>query len=321
MIQKQVKRKSIAESRNDDVKNLEHLTLTRNLSNENGLPHEVWDWLKEQYNDINEYDSVSKAMVSVLNSILNQERIFFAISRKGMLELVKSDMNFKTTKGTGFKTTLYSKILSKLQEDGYISKFQDSDNGLTATGYEVCDEYLLSYLDRKIDRIKQQKEVSDFVSRNSSNLREGTDMGTKDNKILSYKDNKILRPEDHKVVRSEDNKILRTEDVKIKRPEDVKIEPLTSSKPVPVKETELVDKPRHEVIKIIDDVYSINKPILGWLYDSTYSFRDSSEFYLSLREKDLLNGNLSALLNSDDLIDASEMYKIKYIIGKFEFAG
>ena len=76
-------------------------------------------------------------------------------------------------------------------EDGYISQFIDSKGSFAAAGYEVVDEVLLAFLERKIDRNVQMKQVSDFISKKTT----GTRVGTKDDKMERSKEAKEQRSE------------------------------------------------------------------------------------------------------------------------------
>lgn len=202
-----MKLKSLSTIRNEKVKDLEHLTLTRHIISEEKFVHDAWLWMKNQYLEINENDGVSRGMTSILNAILNQERIYFAITRKGTLDLVKGDKNYQK-KDMAFRNGSYSNILATLQEAGFIRKFQDSSNDFSATGYEVVDELFLTYLDRKIDRELQKRQVIDFCT----NYTSGTRTGTKGIKVIRNKGNKESRNEDSSIV-DVDSKVAGVADV------------------------------------------------------------------------------------------------------------
>ena len=189
-MKKKIELKSIDEIMKEDSKDLICLTLTRNLKNENGLPHPIWDWLKNQYEIINKspVSAEHRTYISVLNSILNQERIFFALTRTKLLSLVKGDLNFKK-RGIGFDKKSYSFILHKLQKEGIVQKYLDPDSKNNATGYEVINPIFLEFLDRKINRELQKQQVVDFVNRNQKQTESQTALRTKYNSIKVYKNN------------------------------------------------------------------------------------------------------------------------------------
>lgn len=147
-------------SKQEVSKTLPLLVITRKIVDEDRFAHEVWVWMKDQYSNINEADAIGKLVCSVINAILTQERICFAISRRGLQELLKNDKNFNTV-GLGFNNNIYPTIIAKLHEWGIVKTIHES-TGYSATGYEVIEEGLLAHLGRKVDRNTQYVEVLKF---------------------------------------------------------------------------------------------------------------------------------------------------------------
>lgn len=152
--------------------------------------HDVWADLKVHYEQINQGDAVLRASVSILNSILTQERIYFAMSRRGIEHLIQNDKNLSNNKA--FKASVYPTILAFLMEQGYIEKIVEG-NTLTANGYKVVHPMYLDFLSRSIDKEAQLNEIKAFC-KSGTNL--GTSLGTKEPKDIRTKELKSRRTEE-----------------------------------------------------------------------------------------------------------------------------
>ncbi len=184
---------NIANARAEELKTQELLQITNTVVDKDVFPHEIWVWLRTQYENITESDPVSRAACSIINSFLYQERVYFAISRRSIQTLIKNDKNFsKHYRGVGFKSTYYSKILHFLMSNDIIKKVEDGSD-TTASGFQVVDEHCLSFLSRKIDLQKQRHEISEFCNNINKGTSEGTKLGnqrTKEHKKIRTKEAK-----------------------------------------------------------------------------------------------------------------------------------
>lgn len=147
----------------------------------------LWQALQTQYKVAGMQDSIGMAICSIINSIITQKRIYFAMSRESLKELMGQDHNHNFE---GFKNTHYAKILRQLYEMNIVKKIFEIKG--KATGFEVIDSDLVLYLNN-VNRNQQYLEISSFCN-------VGTNLGT--SKGTEYHSNIVRSNEVTKVRRN-----------------------------------------------------------------------------------------------------------------------
>ena len=135
-----------------------------------------WIELQEVYKSISEKSD--KPIVSILNSILHQRRVYFVMTRDSVRELVKSDANWKGSAGLSndnwgtLLVTMENAGLIKCVQVGMPKADRQTDGTLKAgrktkaSIFKVIDPEVLKYL--VIDEEKQFQECVDFIEEKSS---------------------------------------------------------------------------------------------------------------------------------------------------------
>lgn len=192
--------------RNEDRKNLCLLQFTRpDLKNERFASDSERHWraLADAYRAADHTDPVNRVLLDVANAVMFQKRMYCNLSRESLQALTRGSQNWPTNQG--FRPTLYAKILSALQERGYV-RLVAKGVGHAAACYEIVKAPLLEHLkENGIDSVagaKQRRECLLFARRGSPRI-QGTDQGntseeriegTQDNRIIGTKDVRNLGP-------------------------------------------------------------------------------------------------------------------------------
>src|SRR5690606_33211235 len=100
-----------------------------------------WKFAKELYDDCQGADWLSKAIVSLINSIFYQRRVVFVLSKRAFRDLAKSDKNW--TNPIGLKDSNYRKLLSEITKSKLVKLVH---RGPGSWVYEVTNETILGYL-------------------------------------------------------------------------------------------------------------------------------------------------------------------------------
>jgi hypothetical protein len=101
----------------------------------------------------NEYE---RATCTLITAILQQERLYFALSRNAMRDLMIKDENLGRHRAT-FSNGVWPSLLAKFYNDFGLIKLIQQGNTRTASIFEVVHPELVSYLKTKIADIEKQK--------------------------------------------------------------------------------------------------------------------------------------------------------------------
>jgi len=128
--------------------------------------------LKENYDYINEnelYDPLDRALLSLINCVITQKRVFLGITKKSWQNLVRNDENYIYKPGKGFGSDSYGSVIAYAIDNGMF-KIIKKDNDKTPMGIEIIYEDLLEYL--VIDKELQRQELLDFIDKNTLDIDE-----------------------------------------------------------------------------------------------------------------------------------------------------
>lgn len=134
--------------------------------NEDMLRKPIYKWLKNNYKGVK--SSVGRAMCSILNSILFQDRIIFVMTRKEAQSMVCSDKNHKNHKKhkSSFSNKLWPVIIAKMC-DANIIKFIYHGKGKIPNAFEVVHPDLLKTIQGK-NRDEQLIETVEFLDKRNN---------------------------------------------------------------------------------------------------------------------------------------------------------
>lgn len=172
------------------------LEQTSNITSGETLPP-IWQWLADEYT-LPKNDSIDRAAISIINSILTHKLKYFAMSKKGIWDLMSQDRGHNQPVSL-FSDRMYPKLLQVLYEKGFIDKVFKGANQFISDGYVVIDSDMLDYLDgMDIEEDKQYESLRVFcsVKGTSRGTGKGTSEGTKQDsktvKIVSKQDRHLV---------------------------------------------------------------------------------------------------------------------------------
>ena len=129
-----------------------------------------WAVIKSWYEDLESdpnRDSIHMILQSMVNALLYQERIYFAITRSNVVELFKNDKNWKDKK-RGMKNASYKDLLAEMVESGMFEEHPENDRFYAQRKpriFKLVDETILSLM-KPVSEAEQLKQVFDFVENN-----------------------------------------------------------------------------------------------------------------------------------------------------------
>lgn len=185
---------------------LVHLEMTTTLTKENlRLPE--WKMLQEDYQLVKDSGdaAVGRYMCSVLNAILSQKRIYFALTRDGVAALVRNDPNFKS----GFDNSLYASLILQLTEKQKILQLLEKGTSKwSPAAYKLVDKNYLKFI--QINENEQKQQTLDFIRKNNeqtANQTREADEVTRRGEQTSKPDEESRRVEQTKLGRYEATKL------------------------------------------------------------------------------------------------------------------
>jgi len=164
-----------------------------------------WLHLKEAYDACN--DSIERTVVSLLNSIMYQRRIYFVLTRDVTANLVREDKNHKMK--TAFRNSLWPTIIAKCTNELNMLELVAKENNVAA--YKCIDETINNYI--KIDEQKQLQETIEFIENMNGKSQYGDGIGDVESKKgRKTASEQVRKPEkeekEEKKVKTEDRYIL-----------------------------------------------------------------------------------------------------------------
>ena len=121
---------------------------------EDCLQHEQWATLKHEYGKVN--TPIGRALCSIVNSILFQQRVYFSLTRADLREMVTEDRNHVQIRS--FKNETYSKIRALLFENG-IAEEVFKGTGKQVSILKIVDKNLLKYLKVNVEAQKEESLI------------------------------------------------------------------------------------------------------------------------------------------------------------------
>ena len=151
------------------------LSKTKHISEDDVEVHAKWEVLKEWYQAIDGSDDwVDQAIMSIINSIVYQERVYFCLERENIRNLLKNDLNW--SKSLGMSNEKYSYLLAELINRGFIGLFDDTKKPHI---YKVIEPMLLNMI--KIESEEEQlTQVLEFRDKNPRFNTDGKSDGKSD---------------------------------------------------------------------------------------------------------------------------------------------
>jgi hypothetical protein len=155
-------------------KNSKLLHIKKKIDIEEDGGNVKWKNLQDIYDKVNRSGSTDKIpymLVSFINSIFCQERIFFTMDLESFKDKIwNKDENFKNWKEKdrkGFRATTWTKFKKYLREQGYVKVLNlDEETGRStdnkALMYEIIHPNLLGLLN--IDKEKQYQETKAWIN-------------------------------------------------------------------------------------------------------------------------------------------------------------
>lgn len=119
-----------------------------------------WIYLKNLYKEGKESSVVVKSCVSIINSILFQERIYFCITRESLRELLKSDTNWGPN-GIGLDDHNYAEIKARLFQSKNIIEVEKGLGRSPGILELVGAEYLKFLVINKDAQLVETKSFND----------------------------------------------------------------------------------------------------------------------------------------------------------------
>lgn len=124
--------------------------------------------LLNEYNDIDQNSpSYQKAACSVIAAILLQERVYFCLGRRGLLDLMANDVNYPVNVTRSFSPKYYNLILAKLINVFKIFELVQagSPKKRTVAVYKVSHPDILNYLQPRVNENTQLNQCIAFSGR------------------------------------------------------------------------------------------------------------------------------------------------------------
>lgn len=120
----------------------------------------AWAMVAEEYLGCKDSEWLTKATVSILNSIIYQRRVVFILNRSCLRDLLKKDINWEPS--LGLKNDRYSSIIRRICK-GLVEKVGEvkvNNAGRYAMIFKVVHPEVLKYL--QVDTNEQLKEAQNF---------------------------------------------------------------------------------------------------------------------------------------------------------------
>jgi hypothetical protein len=121
--------------------------------------HILYDLYKENMNGL----SVQRAICSIINSIISQRNVYFCLTRKSLINLVKEDCNWD--KEEGFRAKSYPEIKRELLKNIAELTFDGKEN--TYSTYKVKNEDILKIINVSKEDEKAQLEFINNLYKNN----------------------------------------------------------------------------------------------------------------------------------------------------------
>lgn len=150
----------ILKRKKEKANKLVTLSKTKKITDDDVEIHAKWSMLREWYCATESEEWVDKAITSVINSIVYQERIYFCLERDNVRNLISNDQNRESS--IGLDNNNYKWLIQELVERDFIRLHDATKKPYI---YKVIEPEILEMV--KIDSPEDQlKQVEEFVGKN-----------------------------------------------------------------------------------------------------------------------------------------------------------
>jgi len=188
------------------------LTRARIITQDDLETSQKWNTLKEWYSAIEKdpnHEWIHKALQSMINAVIYQERIYFAVTREKLTELFQRDSNW--TKAISLSPKNYSYLISEMVSSGLFEAHPENDRLKSQRKpmiFKVSEKMVLDLM-KPASAEEQEIQVLDFVENYDEN-EEGNNLGNNLGNTESKKDRKIeskIVSEISSISKEQDNKV------------------------------------------------------------------------------------------------------------------
>jgi hypothetical protein len=146
------------------------LVKIRNISDDDVFHYPKWEIMRSWYRNLEARDHqwLDLALQSISNAVVNQERIYFAVTRKTLRELLRSDKNWRSEKGIGMKNSYYELLLQDMVDSKMFEPYAENERLRELKKpriFRVVDKTLLSLMNAVPEDV-QLRELIDFIDKN-----------------------------------------------------------------------------------------------------------------------------------------------------------
>ena len=145
------------------------LVRVRNISDDDAFHLPKWEVMRNWYKKLEagDYQWLDLALQTISNAILNQERIYFAVTRDTIRDLLRSDKNWEGKKGLGMKNSYYELLLQEMVDSKMFEAYAENTKLKELKKpriFKVVDKTLLSLMNAIPEDI-QLKEIIEFIKK------------------------------------------------------------------------------------------------------------------------------------------------------------
>ncbi len=182
--------------------NLILLSRAKTIKSEDTAVHAQWVIIKEWYDKTEghpDVDWVDKAMTTVVNSIVHQNRFYFGMTYEKTRELLQDDSNWEKPIGlsnnkNGKPDTKYTMLCNKLVEAGIVEQIKEQGHKEPRC-FKVISKDILGMLNIGTSPEDQEEELLNFVN-NNKGLNRGSAEGSAKGETVKEKRSKEEKEKD-----------------------------------------------------------------------------------------------------------------------------
>jgi hypothetical protein len=143
------------------------LVKTRTINKEDIEDYPRWGVIKDWYEQLENHDdcdSIHMIVQSIVNAVVYQERIYFALTRDIVVNLFKNDKNWKKKKPS-MSNASYKDLLNTMVESGWFEPHPENDRFFKQKKpriFKVISEDVLDLM-KPVPAEEQLRQVLDFV--------------------------------------------------------------------------------------------------------------------------------------------------------------
>lgn len=173
------------------------LTRARIITEDDLESSQKWNTLKEWYIAIEEdpnHEWIHKAIQSMINAVVYQERIYFAVTREKLTELFSRDNNW--SKGISLSPKNYAYLLNEMIDSGIFEAHPENERLKSQRKpmiFRIVDKMVLDLM-KVVSEAEQEMQVLNFVENydeKDAGNNVGNNLGNNVGNTESKKDRKI----------------------------------------------------------------------------------------------------------------------------------